>query len=168
MKEILKIPHGPEYLTLTFFFSSLLLAPVLEELAFRHPLKDLQFNYLISIGAIVILIGISLFNKKSVGFFLLILGLIYTILWMLQQKGRIQARTSSKAIYVLSMSFFVIAHFAAVETFQLIHWPIYTLYGVHMAVCAYFLSKIRLQKDTCHSIVLHFLYNLLPALFLIF
>lgn len=166
MGEIISVPKGSDSFTLTFLFSTLILAPILEEMAFRYPLKNFQNNYLMAIGAIILLIITAWFNKKFVGLLLLFLGLVYTIVWLLIQRDRIYAETSSKVIFAVSMVFFVLAHFGSMEAFQLMYWPMYMLYGVHLSVCAYFLAKIRMRKNTWYSIFLHGLYNLVPAFFL--
>lgn len=168
MTEILNGPRNNGGITLLFLLSTLLLAPVFEELAFRQPLKDFQSNYLISTMAIIVLIGLSFFNRTSVGLLLLLLGIFYSINRHLLLSGHIQTDLSSKVIYILSMLFFVLAHFVSIETFDLSFWPVYVVYGTHMAVCAYYLSKIRLQKDIYYSMFLHFLYNLVPILVLVF
>ena len=168
MTEILNGTQDSDGISMVFLLSTLVLAPVFEELAFRHSLKDFQTNYLISLLAIILLIAISLLNKKMVGILLLFLAILYSINWFLLLHGRIQIALSSKAIYALSMIFFVLAHFVSMDTIYSGYWPIYTFYGIHMVVCAYYLSKIRLQKNTVHSIFLHFLYNLVPALVMLF
>jgi len=167
MPEIIHLTAHRERVTLLFLFSTLFLAPLLEELVFRHPLKDFQANFKSSLLALIIMIILSLLRKNIVGIFILMLGVIYCLNWLLLEQSRIHTAISSKAIYVMSFVFFVVAHFGRFEVLQSEYWPLYTLYGAHMAVCAYFLAETRLRRDTSHSIFLHFLYNLVPVLVLI-
>lgn len=168
MAAIVNGSDRQDTITFLFIFSSLIFAPILEELAFRHPLKDFETNFLPSMLAILFLIILSVFNKKIVGLLILLLGLIYTLNWLLLRQGRIQAESSSKVLYVLSLIFFVIAHFGTLDVLIWEYWPLYILYAIHMGVCAFFLAKIRLLRNTYHSMFLHFLLNLIPALVLIF
>lgn len=166
MPEIIQLTDHREKVTLLFLFSTLFLAPLLEELIFRHPLKDFQTNFKSTLLALAIMIILSLLSKNIVGILILMLGVIYCLNWLLLEHSRIHAAISSKAIYVMSFVFFVVAHFGRFEVLRSEYWPLYVLYGAHMAICAYFLADIRLRRDTSHGILLHFLYNLVPVLVL--
>ena len=168
MSEIYGGRNSSDKITFPFIISTLILAPLLEEISFRLPLKDFKRNFLLSFMALTLLIALSHFTEKKVGFILLILGVIYTLNWLLLLRKRINVNISRKAIYILSMVFFVLAHFGTIEVLHREYQPIYILFGAHMTICAYFLSKIRLNGNVYYSMLLHFLYNLVPVLVLVF
>ena len=88
--------------------------------------------------------------------------------WLLLEYRRVRVNTSSKVIYIVSMVIFVIAHFFLLEMVRFEYWPLYSLYGIHMVISAYFLARIRMKRNTLYSMILHCLYNLVPALVLVF
>ena len=165
MTELLQGTNGE--ITFPLIISTLLLAPILEELAFRHPLRDFQKNFYPSIVAILLLLVLSLINQKIVGVMLILLGLIYVANRELLRRKRIRKTTSARTIYLVSMLFFVIAHFGTLEVLRQEYWPLYIIYGAHMTVSAFFLSRLRIERNTGHSMMLHFLYNLVPVLIIL-
>ena len=168
MTEVLHGSGDYDQISIAFLISALLVAPFLEELAFRYPLKDFQKNFMPSMIAIFLLMVLSLFNSAFVGYVLLVLAIVYSANWILLKYGRISRSHSTKLNYLLSMSCFVVAHFGILEVVRFEYWPIYVIYAVHMGIAAYFLSKVRLGKNVYFGMFLHFLYNLVPVIVLVF
>jgi|GEM_PF-3447279 len=140
--------------------SALLLAPLIEELVFREPLKLSKKNIIIpKLFLISSIIGLII--KRKFIFYLLIVYSIYLLLlfYFLQKPEK---KNIVKLNVIITSILFGYLHIYTFDKVDIAYWYLYLHKVIPLAIFGFFLAKIRLKLNTYWSILGHTVFNSIP------
>ncbi len=152
---------------LKILFSSIIFAPIIEEVFFRLHLNLKNNNIIISIFCIFIFTLLK-YKIHTIEFILFFVYGTYLIILLLFSKNKIISQNLIKKInFFTTIFFFGIFHFLHYKIFKNKFIFFYLINVMPMFIFGYYFSKIRLKFNIFWSILLHAMSNLIPCLIII-